>query len=288
MPGSTRRGTRRAARCSSDPPGSGAKIGTDASTRSSSTSGAGAAASMRATVTPETATSTGSRRPVTTIAVSVPNNAMSAGAIAAPIPIAARKSIWMTPNTRASTSSGTARWISVKPATSAQEWPRPMTPKTRSATVTSCQRPRATSGSPATTRPARNGGLRRLAPVSVSADTAPTNAPTPIAAFRYPTPPSPRPRSSIDATTMNTWTRPNIPVRAVSNRTSTRRDGSRASVVKPARRSAAMVDASSSRLGFSSRSTDMRRTNSADTAISAAVMVKTVPMLADGQKERRR
>jgi hypothetical protein len=83
---------------------------------------------------------------------------------------------------------------------------------------------------------------------------------------------------------MNTWTRPNIPVSAVSNRTSTRREGFRASVVKPASRSAAIVDASSSRFGFSSRSTDMRRTNSADTAISAAVMVKTVPMLAAARR----
>ena len=50
--------------------------------------------------------------------------------------------------------------------------------------------------------------------------------------------------------------------------------------MKPASRSAAMVDASSSRLGFAVRSTDISRRNSAEIAINAAVIAKTTPVLA--------
>ena len=65
-------------------------------------------------------------RPSTMNAVSTPSQEMRAGARAAPIPIEASQSIWITPKTRARTSSGTARWTSVSPATSTSELPIPM------------------------------------------------------------------------------------------------------------------------------------------------------------------
>ena len=115
VPASTRSGTSRAARCSSDPPGSGAKIGTDARIRSSSVVGCrggcvDAARRSRRSSDDEGGKERRRRRS----ARSRPRaSAMSTGASAAPIPIDASQSIWMTPKTRARTSSGTARWTSV-------------------------------------------------------------------------------------------------------------------------------------------------------------------------------
>ena len=68
-----------------------------------------AAASMRLTGVQANTTSAGIRMPVAISAPSMSSSEISAGASAAPIPIDARTSIWMTPNTRARTWSGTER-----------------------------------------------------------------------------------------------------------------------------------------------------------------------------------
>ena len=60
---------------------------------------------------------------------------MSTGASAAPIPTDASQSIWITPKTRARTSSGTARWTSVNAATSTSELPIPSTANSTSASA---------------------------------------------------------------------------------------------------------------------------------------------------------
>ena len=86
-------------------------------------------------------------------------------------------------------------------------------------------------------------------------------------------------------TTMKTWTAPKTAVWAVSRTIITRRARFRLpSVVKPARRSAAIVDASSSRRGVSARSTLMRTEKNVDTTTSTAVSVNTSPVLATAKQ----
>ena len=81
-------------------------------------------------------------------AVSTPSHEMRTGTTAAPMPIDASQSIWMTPNTRARTSSGTARCTSVSPATSTSELPTPINASATTATASSCHTPIAIERDP--------------------------------------------------------------------------------------------------------------------------------------------
>ena len=80
---------------------------------------------------------------------------------------------------------------------------------------------------------------------------APMNAPTPIAELRMPTPLAPKPRSSTDATTMNTWTAPATACCAAMRPIITRRAGCLPIALKPASTSETIVGASISLLGRS-------------------------------------
>ena len=201
---------------------------------------------MRATRGQSATTSTIIATPVTMSAASIPSHETVA-ATAAPMPIAASHSIWITPKTRASTSSGNARWTIVRPATSATELPRPISANRTSATAGSGHTPMTISGMPHMRFPTMNGGVRRVTPVSESAPTAPTSAPTPIAELRKPTPPSPRSSSSSAITTMKTCTSPATAVCAVRTSIITRSEESFQIARNPASDSETSVDASISR-----------------------------------------
>ena len=122
--------------------------------------------------------------------------------------------------------------------------------------------------------------------MSDRAPTAPTKAPIPIAALRYPTPAVAEveqlERSHDDEHLDARRTSPSVRSRRHHHHS---RERSRASVVKPASRSAAIVDASSSRRGRSTCSTWMRTRKSADDDDEQRRRcVKTRPVLATASR----
>ena len=96
----------------------------------------------------------------------------------------ATASVSSTPNTRASTSSGTARCSNVRPATSVSESPTPSTASSTSAATRPGSSPIRTSGTPHSTTPSAYPAARRLPPISAAAPSAPTMPPTLMAALR--------------------------------------------------------------------------------------------------------
>ena len=116
-------------------PGSGAKNGTPRISFSRSTSGAVASLSIRINFGPKRTMSTGTDRPVMISVVLMPRPLINAGAMIAPTPIVVIQMSWSTPKTRARTASGTARWTSVKPATSTTVLPSPVSAKATIATA---------------------------------------------------------------------------------------------------------------------------------------------------------
>ena len=109
---------------------------------------------------------------------------MRAGASTDPSPIVPTASVSSTPNTRARTSSGTARCSSVRPATSVSESPIPSTASRTSAAASSGSRPMRISGTPHSTTPSAYPAASRLPPISAAAPSAPITPPTLIAALR--------------------------------------------------------------------------------------------------------
>ncbi len=105
----------------------------------------------------------------------------SAGAASDPSatpPIASPQS---TPRTRVRSSSGTIRWMSVNMATSSTLFAAPTTASKTSAAASSGHGAKSAIGSPQNTSAMPNVPANRRDP-SVTAPTAPTRPPTPIAA----------------------------------------------------------------------------------------------------------
>ena len=121
------------------------------------------------------------------------------------------------PNTATRSSFRTPRCNSVKPEMSRIAFATPVTNSAPSATAGATQTPMSISGSPQHARAMMHTFPRSPPPRSRRAAPAPTSPPSPIAAFRKPTPVSPMSRSSIDATTINVMSRPRTKICATKS-----------------------------------------------------------------------
>ena len=171
--------------CSSDVPGSGAKIGTPVSSRSSWASGAAAAASILATVRPKRSTSTGRNRPEMMSAVSSPNRSTEHGCEqASDAERGQQEELEHAEHPSQHLVRDGALHQRVAGDVDERVAGTHHREEQESAPATVDHSPSTARGTPQSSRPMRKPGLSRRAPVSPSAPIAPTSAPTPKAALR--------------------------------------------------------------------------------------------------------
>ena len=111
-----------------------------------------------------------------------------AGARAAPTAIEAVITDSWTPNTRARTWSGTARWSRVRPATSKKLLPAPETASRNAAVAGTAPSGSSISGTPVTRTPTASAGLSRVRPTRATVARAPRMPPMPSALTSRPGP----------------------------------------------------------------------------------------------------
>ena len=129
-----------------------------------------------------------------------------------PSPIVSAISASKMPKTRARTSSGARRVITLKPETSSSALPRPMTASMASADASAGITPMTISGRPHSAMLTPNHAPSRPLPTKRDAPTEPRTAPAPTAADRMPTPDSPMSSNSMAITTVRTFRQPRVKV----------------------------------------------------------------------------
>ena len=178
---------------------SGWKNGMRSSTASSGP-GTTPPSSMRRSRPHEIAPSRGRNAPAATKAPRAPKSATNTGAAIEPRANPAISSPSCTPKIRASTSSRTVRCRSVRPATSKNALPAPLSASITNANGGACAKATSASGIPVTMIPAPSAGLIRRRPTRTAVAVAPTTPPTPTAEARIPIPDSPMSNTSIAVT----------------------------------------------------------------------------------------